>query len=97
MSALFIVFVEKAADESEMDAYRKLALPSLQGRDVKFLTRPGVELHTLEGAEVETVVTIKFASVQDAKDWYHSSAYQQAVKHRHGTARSRAVIVETLD
>jgi uncharacterized protein (DUF1330 family) len=96
MSAYYIVFVEKPVDPSEIDAYRKLALPSLQGRDVKFHTRPGCEIVTMEGDEVDTVVVLEFNSVQDAKDWYNSPLYQSGLKHRLGTARSRAVIVEKL-
>jgi uncharacterized protein (DUF1330 family) len=97
MSAYYIVFVEKPADPGEIDAYRKLALPTLQNRsDIKFHTRPGVELLTVEGDDVDVVVIIEFNSVAAAKDWYYSEGYQNALKHRLGTAKSRAVIVEKL-
>jgi uncharacterized protein (DUF1330 family) len=96
MSAYFIVFVEKPMDQSEIDAYVKKAGPSLQGRDVKFHTRPGSEIVTLEGDEVDSVIVFEFNSVHDAKDWYNSPLYQSGLKHRLGTARSRAVIVEKL-
>ena len=96
MPAYFIVFVEEPADHSEIDEYRRIAIPSLAGRDVKFLTRPDCEVLTLEGDDVDVVVTIEFPSVAEARDWYYSEAYQSAVKHRHGTAKSRAVIVEKI-
>jgi uncharacterized protein (DUF1330 family) len=96
MSAFYIVFVEKPADPAEIAEYRRLGLPTLKDRGVKFHTRPGCELHTVEGDEVDVVVVLEFDTVQAAKDWYHSPAYQNAVKHRLGTARSRAVIVEKL-
>ena len=96
MSAFYIVFVEKPADPAEIAEYRRLAFPRLKGRRVKFHTRPGCELHTVEGNEVDVVVVLEFDTVQAAKDWYHSPEYQNAVKHRLGTARSRAVIVEKL-
>jgi uncharacterized protein (DUF1330 family) len=96
MSAFYIVFVEKPADPAEIIEYRRIAAPSLKGRSVKFHTRPGCELHTVEGDEVDAVVVLEFDTVQDVKDWYHSPQYQEALKHRLGTARSRAVIVEKL-
>jgi uncharacterized protein (DUF1330 family) len=96
MSAYYIVFVEKPADEAEIVEYRRLALPTLQNRDVKFRARPGCELHTMEGDDVDVAVVIEFKSVQDAKEWYASPGYQEALKHRIGTAKSRAVIVEAL-
>jgi uncharacterized protein (DUF1330 family) len=96
MSAFYIVFVEKPADPAEITEYRRIAAPSLKGRAVKFHAKPGCELHTVEGDEVDAVVVLEFDTVQEAKDWYHSPQYQEALKHRLGTARSRAVIVETL-
>jgi uncharacterized protein (DUF1330 family) len=96
MSAYYIVFVEKPADPEEINEYRRLALPTLKGIDVKFHTKPTCELTTLEGDDVDAVVVLEFPSVADAKNWYHSPGYQSALKHRLGTARSRAVIVEKL-
>jgi uncharacterized protein (DUF1330 family) len=96
MSAFYIVFVEKAADPAEIAEYRRIGLPTLKNRPVKFHTRPGCELHTLEGDEVDVAVVLEFETVQAAKDWYFSPQYQEALKHRLGTARSRAVIVEKL-
>jgi uncharacterized protein (DUF1330 family) len=96
MSALYIVFVEKPADQAEIDQYRKLAFPTLKDANVKFLTRPGCQLTTVEGDDVDVVVALEFPSVEEAKAWYNSPGYQAAVKHRLGTAKSRAVIVEKL-
>ncbi len=96
MSAFYIVLVDKPSDPGEIAEYRRLALPTLKGRGVKFHTRPGCELHTVEGEEVDVAVVLEFNTVQEAKDWYYSPGYQVALKHRLGTARSRAVIVERL-
>ncbi len=43
MTAYYIVFVEKPADPAEIAEYRRLALPTLKDREVKFHTRPGCE------------------------------------------------------
>jgi uncharacterized protein (DUF1330 family) len=96
VGALYIVFVEKPASEEAIATYRQLALPTLKGKDVKFHSRPGCALQTVEGDDVDVAVVIEFKSVQDAKDWYFSPEYQSAMKHRIETAKSRAVIVETL-
>jgi uncharacterized protein (DUF1330 family) len=71
-------------------------MPTLRDKEVKFHSRPGCEIHTVEGDDVDVVVVLEFKSVQAAKDWYLSPEYQTALKHRLGTARSRAVIVEKL-
>ena len=37
----------------------------------------------LEGSAVEDLVILEFPRYEDAKAWYHGSAYQAASKHRH--------------
>src|SRR5262245_60504806 len=82
MSAYVIVFVEEPADPAEIDRYRKLAIPTFQGRKAKFHVDPRCEIATLEGDPVDVVVMIEFDTLQEAKDWYYSPEYQNAVKHR---------------
>jgi uncharacterized protein (DUF1330 family) len=96
MSALYIVFVEKPGDPAEIAEYRKLGLPTIAAAKPKFLVRPGGEVITVEGDEVDVVVALEFPSVEAAKAWYYSPDYQAALQHRLGTAKNRAVIVETV-
>jgi uncharacterized protein (DUF1330 family) len=37
----------------------------------------------LEGPTVEGVAILEFASVEEAKAWYFSPAYQEASRHRY--------------
>ena len=67
MSAFYIVFVEKPAEPTEIAEYRRLAMPTLKDKEVKFHSRPGCEIHTVEGDEVDVVVVLEFKSVQAAK------------------------------
>jgi uncharacterized protein (DUF1330 family) len=94
MPAYFIVLVDKTTDQSEIEEYRRLAMPSFAGRTFKFLTKPDCDVIPLEGDEVDVVVMIEFPSVAEARDWYRSDIYQNAVGHRWKAAKSRAVIVE---
>jgi uncharacterized protein (DUF1330 family) len=50
----------------------------------------------LEGEAPDGVVILKFDSTEDAKAWYYSPAYQEAVVHRLKAADYRGVIVEGL-
>lgn len=94
MPAYFIVFVEEPTDQSLIDEYRRLAMPSFAGRTFSFLSKPDCEVISLEGDPVDVVVMIEFPSVAEARDWYHSDIYQNAVPLRWRAAKSRAVIVE---
>jgi uncharacterized protein (DUF1330 family) len=49
---------------------------------------------TLEGPDVEGVVIAEFPSLEEARAWYESPAYQEAVQHRLRGAVYRGLIVE---
>jgi uncharacterized protein (DUF1330 family) len=49
----------------------------------------------LEGGPLpDGVVILQFPSVEDAKAWYYSPAYQAAAKHRLNAAEYRSMIIE---
>lgn len=90
----YVVFMrEKTLDRSELEAYWETVKESLEGRPLKVLAAYGK--HTvLEGPDVEGVVIAEFPSLQEARDWYDSPAYQKAAQHRHRGAIYRGLIVE---
>ncbi|HKR89339.1 MAG TPA: DUF1330 domain-containing protein [Phenylobacterium sp.] len=51
-------------------------------------------LTALEGDPPNGVVMLEFPTVEDAKAWYYSDAYQDACQHRRAAAKYRTVIVE---
>jgi uncharacterized protein (DUF1330 family) len=53
-------------------------------------------LTPLEGDPPDGVAMLEFPTVEDAKAWYYSDAYQDTSRHRRAAARYRAVIVESL-
>ena len=94
MSAFYIVFVEKPADPAEIAEYRRLGLATLKDRGVKFHTRPGCELHTVEGDEVDVVVVLEFDTVQAAKDWYGSADMKDITTYINENTKGRAFAVK---
>lgn len=52
---------------------------------------------TLEGAETEGTVILKFTSMAATKEWYDSDAYQKAAQHRFVGAQYNATLVEGTD
>lgn len=90
----YIVFTrEKTLDQSELEAYWEKVTGTLAGRPLKVLAAYGTHV-TLEGPVVEGVVIAEFPTLQDARDWYDSPAYQEAAQHRHRGAVYRGLIVE---
>jgi uncharacterized protein (DUF1330 family) len=92
----YVIFIrERTTDKSELDAYAKLAPSSLEGLPVKFLAAYGRQ-EVLEGPVPEGVAIAEFPSMEEAKQWYESPAYQAAAKHRFKGATYRGLIVEGI-
>ena len=90
----YVIFIrERTLDQSELDIYAKLARPSLEGLPIKFLAAYGRQ-EVLEGPAPEGVAIAEFPSMEEAKQWYESPAYQAAAKHRFKGATYRGLIVE---
>jgi uncharacterized protein (DUF1330 family) len=93
MPAYMVFMREKTLDQSELEAYWERVMGTLDGRPIKSLAAYGRHL-TLEGPEVEGVVIAEFPTLEEARDWYYSPAYQEAAQHRHRGAVYRGLIVE---
>jgi uncharacterized protein (DUF1330 family) len=90
----YVIFIrERTLDNSELESYAKLAGPSLEGLPIKFLAAYGRQ-EVLEGPAPEGVAIAEFPSVEEAKQWYESPAYQAAAQHRFKGAIYRGLIVE---
>lgn len=78
----------------ERDRGRHRQAPeAMEGHPVKPLAAYGSHV-TLEGPEVEGVVIAEFPTVEAARTWYDSPAYQEAAQHRFRGAVYRGLIVE---
>ena len=90
----YIVFIrEKTLDRAELEAYWKEAPATLEGHPIKVLSGYGPH-EVWEGDNVEGVVIAEFPSMEAARAWYHSSAYQKAREHRIKGAVYRGILVE---
>jgi uncharacterized protein (DUF1330 family) len=90
----FMVFIrEKTLDRPELEAYWAKIRATLEGHPIKTLAAYGRHV-TLEGPEVEGVVIAEFPTLEEARAWYDSPAYQEAAQHRFRGAIYRGLIVE---
>lgn len=92
----YVVFMrEKTLDQSELETYWEKVTGTLDGRPLKVLAAYGKHV-VLEGPDVEGVVIAEFPTLEEARDWYNSPAYQEAARHRYIGAVYRGVIVEGM-
>lgn len=96
MSAYVVMIRERVTDQAEMDIYARLAPFAREGHDIERLAFYGM-LDVLEGAPADGVVINRFPTMEDARRWYDSAAYQSARVHRQRGADYRIFIVEGVD
>lgn len=97
MPAYLIVYRESPVrDAAEMAEYSRQTR-EMAGGDWKLtpLVVYGA-VHPLEGQAPDGVIMLQFPTIEDAKAWYESPAYQAALPHRKKAADYRAIFVEGL-
>ena len=93
MSVYMIVYLEAVTDPAELAEYRRIGVPTLEASKAKFLVRNG-RFEMLEGPAPQGVLMLEFPTMADAKEWYESPRYQEALQHRYKGATCRALLVE---
>jgi uncharacterized protein (DUF1330 family) len=87
----YVIITEDIKDPAGMAEYGKLASQTMANATVLAFGPPA---ETLEGQWHGTqTVLLEFESVEAAKEWYYSDAYQEALKLRQDAADSNGVIV----
>ncbi len=96
MPAYLIVMRETAVRDAEaMAEYQRMA----RGVSGEFSITPKViygALESLEGSAPDGVTMLEFPTMEQAKAWYNSPAYQEALPHRLKAADFRSFIVQGL-
>jgi uncharacterized protein (DUF1330 family) len=93
----YVLFVRESEirDQSQMDIYQRLAREVPLDPKLKPLVVYGA-MEALEGEPPNGVVILEFPTVEDAKAWYHSPAYQAVLQHRRNGAEYRGFVVQGL-
>jgi uncharacterized protein (DUF1330 family) len=90
----YVIFVrDRITNQAELDVYSSLAGPSTVGHPATPLVFYGA-VETLEGPPVDGSVVVAFPSMAEARAWYESPAYQNALPHRQAGADYRVFIVD---
>ncbi|MGX9792719.1 DUF1330 domain-containing protein [Mycobacterium sp. MMS18-G62] len=90
----YILITEDVHDPAGMAEYAKLAGKAMAGATLlSFDQKPEVIEGSWHGTQS---VLLEFDSVEAARDWYNSDAYQEAVKLRQAAANCNGVILSGL-
>lgn len=91
MSAYVVFIRESVRDPALMKEYSTLAWVA-RGDTMRFLAAYG-EVVALEGKEADGVVIAEFPTMEEAKAWYSSAAYQKAKDIRKRAADFRVLLI----
>ena len=90
----YIIITEDIKDPAGMAEYGRVASQAMAGSTLlSFDQKPEVLEGEWHGSQT---VVLEFESVEAAREWYHSDAYQAATKLRQAAADCNGVIVSGL-
>jgi uncharacterized protein (DUF1330 family) len=92
--AAYFIADETVTAAAQFDEYRKLAGPTLARYGARFLVRGGNPVAVEGDWQPKRVVVIEFESAQQAREWYDSPEYREAIRARQGAAILKFVLVE---
>ena len=98
MAAYVIVIRnEPVRDEAAMAEYQRMNRETANEFSAKLtpLVLYGA-VEALEGPKPDGVIVLRFPTVEDAKAWYNSPAYQASLPYRKRAADYRAMLVQGL-
>ena len=96
MSAYVVFIRDETLDADELSTYGTLASQARGDHPITPLAFYG-DLEVLEGKSAEGVVILQFPTLEAAKDWYHSPAYQAAKAHRMKGASYRVLLTQGVE
>jgi len=95
MAAYLIAEVE-ITDPKAYEEYRKIVPGTIAQYGGRYLVRGGA-VETKEGGWTPSrVVVLEFASLDQARKWYHSPEYAPALAIRTRAGKSKVILVEGL-
>ncbi len=95
--AAYIILRIAVLDPDKLKAYQKVAPSIIEQYGGKLLARGG-EVISFEGPnDNRRTVMIEFSSMENAKRFYNSPEYTEAIALRKGAAEFEVVAVEGLD
>lgn len=94
----YLIAEAKVVDPQAYERYKTLAQAAIAEFGGRYLIRGG-EIEILEGSwkTAPRLVVVEFESVEQAKKFYHSPAYQAAREARIGAAEMNMLVVSGID
>jgi uncharacterized protein (DUF1330 family) len=92
--AAYVISEVEVLDQVAMERYRALAADSIATHGGRYLVRGGTA-ETVEGSPPpKTIIIVEFPSMAQARKWYSSAEYAEALRVRSTALDRRLMFVE---
>jgi uncharacterized protein (DUF1330 family) len=92
--AAYVISEVEVRDDEAIGRYRTLAAESIAQYGGRYLVRGGAAELTEGGPPLKTLVIVEFPSMAQARAWYASPEYGEALKLRRIALERRLIFVE---
>jgi len=94
--AAYLIAEVEITDPKAYEEYRKIVPGTIAQYGGRYLVRGG-SVETKEGGWTPSrVVVLEFASMEQARKWYHSPEYAPALAIRTRAGKSKVILVEGI-
>jgi uncharacterized protein (DUF1330 family) len=96
--AAYMLFIREDPihDPAAIEEYNRRSPNTVEGHAMKPLAYGG-SVETVEGEAPEAVVLVEFPTMEEARNWYFSPAYQAAREYRLKGAAYRVMFLEGFE
>jgi len=92
--AAYVIVDIRVTDPVRYEEYRKLSGPALEAHGGRFVVRGGAS-ETLEGDwSPGRIVVLEFDTMEQARRWYESEEYREAMRIRKASSQARMILVQ---
>ena len=90
----YVISEVEMRDPAAFEAYRTLAARTIAQYGGRYIVRGGATEVVEGGPPPKTMVIVEFPTMARARQWYASSEYAEALKHRAAALERRLLFVE---
>jgi len=93
LMAAYVISEVEILDRSLIDEYRSLAEATIAKHGGRYLVRGGA-IESLESNwQPKHIVIVEFPTMEQAREWYNSPEYAEALKVRQGALNRKLILV----
>ena len=97
MTRAYVISEVEAIDPAAFERYRALAAASIAAQGGRYLVRGGAAEAVEGGPPPRTMIVVEYPSLAQARKWYASAEYAEALRERQTALDRRLIFVDGVE